>query len=412
MNVFERIEKYLPKVLDAVFASESLTKDLEGAEKYVDLNFKEAGYVKIMSIAMDGLSDYYRAQGALTGNNYSNLPHNSGYRIGDVEATWEVFSLRYDRGKQFKIDAMDDEEMAGQIIANVLGEFLRTQVVPEVDAVRFSTLASKASATLGNLVNKTIAPNTIISEFNSAFKWFAEHEVPAQDQIIYVNPSVMEMIRNTDELVKHLTQAEYKSGDVTFAFERYEGRKIIEVPSNRFFTDVQCGENGFYAGANSKQINYLICSKKAVVPVVKHEKSKIFGPEVVQDYDGYKINFRMYHDTLVPRNKLAGVYVSVGENAGSTVSRLLSVNVVKDDTGYKVTEFFTNPAGIIPTKMIYSKEALKAGDKFVSNASKNKQITLGVRFTKIDTETKGYFALVDEADNILAVSKEITLPLN
>ena len=46
--------------------------------------------------------------------------------------------------------------------------------------------------------------NQIIGKFNSAFEWLAEHEVPEEEQVIFVNPAVMTLIRNTDELKKLL----------------------------------------------------------------------------------------------------------------------------------------------------------------------------------------------------------------
>ena len=57
-NSIAVITKYLPKVVDRVFAEESKTALLMSGGKYIDINFKEAGYVKSFSILMDGLSDY------------------------------------------------------------------------------------------------------------------------------------------------------------------------------------------------------------------------------------------------------------------------------------------------------------------------------------------------------------------
>lgn len=408
-NSIQLITKYLQNAIDTVFAAESKTKILENGQKFLDVSFKEAGWVKVFSLLTDGLSPYYRANSGLSGATYTHYPQGDGYKVGNVEGSWELFKLEFDRGKQFQIDSMDDEETAGLVIGNLLTEFLRTKVVPEVDAVRFSKLAAKANATLGNLVSGDIAANAIIADFNSAFEWLTEHEVPSDDQVIFVNPSVMTLIRNTDELYKKLSQAEYKDeSGATFTIRAYEGRPIIEVPSSRFFTNVICGENGYYASTNSRVINYMIVSKKAAVPIVKLEKTKIWSPEQVQDFDGYKVNIRIYHDLIIPRNKICGVYVSVGSTVATTRTSRVDVDLTYSNGSYLLNEYYTTPAGIWGT-VVYSTTALTVGGVYASGDT-NKVIARGETFEKIGTETAGYFALVDAANNIVAVSERVTLP--
>lgn len=410
-NAIARIEKYMQNAIDTVFAVESKTKILENGSKFIDVNFKEAGYVKVMSILMDGLSDYYRVNNGLgsSNNGYSAYPTLDGYKVGDAQATWELFQLRYDRGKQFRIDNMDNEETAGLMIGNLLTEFLRTKVVPEADAVRFSTLASKCSVSLGNLITEDISANTIISKFNTAYEWLTEHEVPEEEQVIFCNPAVMNQIRNTTELYKRLSQAEYK-GDVSFTIETYEGRPIIVVPTNRFFTDVQVGANGYLPSSSSKVINFIVCSKKAVIPIVKLEKSKIWTPDQVQDFDGYKVNFRMYHDCLVPKNKLAGVYTSVASTTlASSKTALLSVDLSVDTGVYKLEQFYTQPAGLLG-KVVVSASELTLGATITVNETTVKTLPVGGTFSKFSTETAEYFALLDNNNVAIAVSGSVNLP--
>ena len=333
-NSIAVITKYLPKVVDRVFAEESKTALLMSGGKYIDINFKEAGYVKIFSILMDGLSDYYRANHVGVQNSlaYSHDNQNNGanfrdgYARGNVSGDWEIFKLRYDRGKQFVVDNMDNEETAGQIIANLLSEFLRTKVVPEVDIVRFSTIASKCNATLGNLVTETIAENTALKNIISAQEWLKDHEVPEEDQILFVSPAFNTLLQNSTELTKFITQADFKSeSGVTFRLNAFNGMPIVVVPSDRFYTDVIVGQNGYYPAATSKVINYMICSRKACVPIVKLEKYKIWSPETQDDIDGYKVNLRIYHDLIIPKNKIVGSYVSVSNTAATTKASLLEL---------------------------------------------------------------------------------------
>ena len=409
-NSIGLITKYMQEAIDTVLTQEAKTNVLVNGSKFIDLNFKETGYVKVMSLLMDGLSDYYRVNNGLgsASNGYSTYPSNDGYKVGDTSAKWELFQLEYDRGRQFRVDNMDNEETAGLVIGNLLAEFLRTKVVPEVDAVRFSKMAKKCNVALGNLVSETINANQIIGRFNSAFEWLFEHGVPEEEQVIFVSPNVMTLIRNTTELYKRLTQDEYRNSDVTFTIEKYEGRQIIEVPSNRFFTGVVTTDNGYMPSANSYVINFMIASKKAVVPVVKLEKSKIWTPEQVQDFDGYKVNFRMYHDIIIPKNKVPAIYTSVSAVAGTSKTNLLSVALTKVTSGYTLDAYYTTPVGLMGT-VVRSATAFTLGNTYTTSSSVV-AVGEGDTFTKFSSENAQYFALLDGSGKCIAISGSVTLP--
>ena len=409
-NSIGLITKYMQEAIDTVLTQEAKTNVLVNGSKFIDLNFKETGYVKVMSLLMDGLSDYYRVNNGLgsASNGYSTYPSNDGYKVGDTSAKWELFQLEYDRGRQFRVDNMDNEETAGLVIGNLLAEFLRTKVVPEVDAVRFSKMAKKCNVALGNLVSETINANQIIGRFNSAFEWLFEHGVPEEEQVIFVSPNVMTLIRNTTELYKRLTQDEYRNSDVTFTIEKYEGRQIIEVPSNRFFTGVVTTDNGYMPSENSYVINFMIASKKAVVPVVKLEKSKIWTPEQVQDFDGYKVNFRMYHDIIIPKNKVPAIYTSVSAVAGTSKTNLLSVALTKVTSGYTLDAYYTTPVGLMGT-VVRSATAFTLGNKYTTSSTVV-AVGEGDTFTKFSSENAQYFALLDGSGKCIAISGSVTLP--
>ena len=380
-NNIATITRFLPKVIDQVFVNESKTEILEQGSKYIDLNFKEAGYVKVYSLLMDGLSDYYRANsvGDSTGSwlngtsradaathsayapeyDHSN-PSRDGFARGSVDGNWEIFKLRYYRGKQFRVDQMDDEETAGLIIGNLLTEFLRTKVVPEVDIVRFDVLGHATNASIGNRVYESIdyssliqanglSSESMIAKFNRAFVWLNAHEVPDEDQVIFVSNDVWGLLLGDPLLTRFIDVEKVRNGNgVDLEVKTYMGRPVIQVPKSRFYSDPVLGENGYAAGASSHEFNYLVCSKRAIVPVVKLDYAKIFNPEVVQDYIGYKINFAIYHDAFVPKNKKLGVYASMKPaTAVSNALYVATTDITSASTNFKVTDWVTTPAGIL-----------------------------------------------------------------
>lgn len=416
MNAIETIVKYSTQAVDTVFAYESKTALLEGGSKLIDLKFDQAGYVRIMSILMDGLSDYYRVNDGSVANPYSHYQGNGatagadGYRVGNTKATWEIFKLAYDRGKQFQIDKMDNEETAGLTMAALETEFLRTKVVPEVDSVRFSKIAGYCYKSLGNYVEADPTGNDdatgVIHLFNDAVQWLGNHEVPTDDLIIFVSEEVMTLIRNTKELNKFITQRDFRSErGVDFTLPAYNGMPIIVVPSSRFYTKVNLYDGGYGPGTGSKAINFMIVHRKVAVPVVKLETLKVFGPEVVQNFDGYKMNFRIYHDIFIPKNKVVGAYVCASSStAASKVANTVSV-AAEEGSGSgttKIVGVYTTPAGMLGdlyyNTSAYTLGAAKSGTLVATDGS-------DVTFSQANV----YFALVAN-DKVVATSGQITVP--
>lgn len=426
MNAFEVITTYLPGAIDKYFAHDSKTAVLEKGKKYIDVNFNETGYVKIASILMDGLSDYYQTQqnsenfvapntarptdaeapnyAAYAGNVASGS--RDGFAIGGVDVQWEIFRLQWVRGKQFRIDYIANEETAGVIIGNALEEFHRLKVIPEVDVSRFSFMADQASASLGNLKTETIAANTIMAKFNEAFEWLFNMGVPSDQQIIFVSASTMTKIRNTTELTKFLTQGDYRSeAGIDFTVTKYMGRPIIEVPNDRFFTEALLTNNGYRATSGSKSLNYMVVSTKAVVPVRKLEHQKVYGPELsgLAGFHGYLINYLIYHGIFVPRNKVPGIYVSVSESAATAVVNTLMLDIRHNaDHSWRIVNYFTNPVGMRGT-LVYSATALgNLGASITIDGTTIKAVKVGDVVAESAGSKAYYFGMVDATGKLIA----------
>lgn len=86
--------------------------------------------VRMPEISTSGLAKYDR---------------DKGFNQGAVTLKYEDYKLTQDRGRTFHLDAMDvDESNFIAAAGNVMGEFQRVQVVPEVDAYRYSKIAELA----------------------------------------------------------------------------------------------------------------------------------------------------------------------------------------------------------------------------------------------------------------------------
>lgn len=289
-NSIALFKKYID-LLDEVYkvSSKSSVLDIDGALVRAGANANE---IIIPKISMDGLADYSR---------------NSGYVSGDVTLTNQTVKFNYDRGRKFAVDAMDNEETVGLAFGKLSGEFIRTKVVPELDAVRFAAYAgiSGISSVSENLATGEAALHAILTANNT----MDEAEVPADGRYLFITPTLHNLISNIDS---------YKS---KAALEKLTG--IVDVPQSRFYTAVDLLDGtsadetagGFVKDANAQNINFMIIHKGAVIQYSKHTVNKIFSPEENQNADAWQFCYRAYGLTDAYENKAAGIYLNHAESA-------------------------------------------------------------------------------------------------
>ncbi|MCM1024417.1 MAG: hypothetical protein NC395_10220 [Prevotella sp.] len=293
-NSIALFKKYID-LLDEVYkvSSKSSVLDIDGTLVQAGANANE---IIIPKISMDGLADYSR---------------NSGYVSGDVTLTNQTVKFNYDRGRKFQVDAMDNEETVGLAFGKLSGEFIRTKVVPELDAVRFATYAGipgigTASAALAN-------GNAALQAILTANNAMDEAEVPADGRYLFITPTLHNLINAVDS---------YKSKSMV---ERFAG--IVDVPQSRFYTAVDLLDGitktdtadetagGYKKNENAENINFMIIHKAAVIQYSKHTVNKIFTPEENQNADAWQFCYRAYGLTDAYENKAAGIYLHTATEA-------------------------------------------------------------------------------------------------
>lgn len=126
-NLIELAKSYVP-MLDEVYKLASCTSDLDGAPELARQG-ANANELIIPMLEMDGLADYDR---------------NGGYVAGDVKMENRDRAVQFrPQGRMFTVDTMDNAETAGLAFGRLAAEFIRTKVVPELDAFRFACYAGK-----------------------------------------------------------------------------------------------------------------------------------------------------------------------------------------------------------------------------------------------------------------------------
>lgn len=285
-NSITKFKAYIDK-LDTVYQQASATSILDADADTVRMGAK-AGEFLIPKMSMDGLADYSRS---------------SGYVKGDVTITYETKSCNYDRGRKFSVDAMDNEETAGIAFGKLAGEFIRTKVVPEMDAFRFAKYAS-ATGILSAAEATPTAGTAVLTALQTAVNAQDEAEVNVDGKILYITPTLLTLAKNVDTT---------KSKAILDRFE-----KIITVPQTRFYTaiDMKDGTSsnetaGGYAGATGGyKINFMIINRDAVIQFGKHTVNKVVSPEENQTDDGYMFFYRAYSIAETYENKVKGIYLN------------------------------------------------------------------------------------------------------
>lgn len=280
--------KYLP-ILDEIYKRESLTSMLDTANDRV--NWIGAQTANIFTTNPVGLANYDR---------------NAGFVPGDVTSAWVPYTLQYDRGRSFMVDVMDNDESLGMAFGTLLGEFERTEVIPEIDAVRFTNYAANA----GNKVTATLSTSSgVISAIQTAEGVMDDAEVPYEGRILFVAPSVYAYLK--DGITRYNPNGD---PNIDGTVEMYDRMRIVRAPSSRFDSVVTLNAPTAHDGAggytaSGDQLNFMIVHPSACLQVVKHQIPRIFSPEVNQEADAWKLNYRIYHGVWVLSNKTAGIYV-------------------------------------------------------------------------------------------------------
>ena len=289
---------YLP-ILDEIYKAESKTEVLDTAQDRVYYDPKTHTFY-LFETDMVGLADYSR---------------NNGFVRGDVTAQWRGYAPQWDRGRQFVVDRVDNDESMGMTFATLGSEFLRTKVVPETDAVRFATYSKAASDSMKTAESISTGSGAVAA-IDLGTEKLDDAEVPYEGRILFVNPTMYRYLKAG--ITRYTMNGE---NGIDYNVEMYNDMRVITVPSGRFNTAVTLGQPDAHDGAGGytatgSTINFLIIHPTAIMQANCFVEPRIFSPGVWQQSQGWAYDFRQYHGAWVKHQKTNGIYV----NAPTVVS--------------------------------------------------------------------------------------------
>jgi len=247
--------------------------------------------VKIGKLNLDGLSDYDRS---------------TGFEEGDVDLTWETHTLTYDRGRKFSLDPMDIDESGFVLTASdVMGEFARIKVVPEVDLVRIAKLSAFATpvpVTATELNALKLFKDGIVAIRNSGY---------AGQLVAHVRYEFMSLIEL--KLAGQLSSVTFAVNGIDTTFPSIDGVALIPTVSSRMYTAVTKDPvtKVIAPAVDAEEIEFLIAGSSVPLAIAKHEKVHTFSPDENQDKNAWLMRYRLYHDLFVEDNQVDAVYVAI-----------------------------------------------------------------------------------------------------
>lgn len=247
----------------------------------------------------------------------ANYDRDAGFVQGGVTLKYDTYKMTQDRGRTFQLDSMDvDESGFVATSANLIKVFQTEQVIPEIDAYRYSKIAAIA---------KTAGQTEAIAlTVDNALDKIREHIRAVQDIVGEDVPLVLTMssitralIEGSTKIGKSINVADFKQGDLNFKVKTLDECPIRIAPSARLKTlyDIQDGKTGgqeaggLKAAAEAKDINWIITPQNVPIAINKTDKLRVFTPDVNQKADAWKIDFRKYHDLWIKKQKENQIFV-------------------------------------------------------------------------------------------------------
>ena len=291
--------------LDKVLVQEAQTSFF--ADNALRSKFVGARTVLIPDVDMQGLGNYDRDDGFVT---------------GALTVSSESYTMAMDRGRSFQLDREDNDETGiANLAGQVMGEFVRTRVVPELDAYVLSKLATLAT-TKSQTVTGTVASQIykMITEAINKVQAVAGYSEPL---VCFVDSTVWGALMNTTEVTRQINVGEFKKGSVNTKVKYLNDVPIIPVSDDRmktaytFYDGVtdDSGSDGadqtvggFVPATGAKKIGILVLPRRAASLVKKSERIRTFTPEQNQKADAYLFQYRIYYDLFVKKSLTRTVY--------------------------------------------------------------------------------------------------------
>lgn len=309
INSLETAKKYTD-ALDKAIVQQAVTGFF--ADNVFKAKFAGAKTVIMPDISFVGLADYNR---------------DSGFSLAGTTIGNTSYTLTKDRGRKLQIDREDmDETGVANLAGQILKEYVRTQVVPEMDAYVLSKLAKVAS---DKSHKTTYAAAKAASQLATAINNVQSRVGYDEELVAFCDPTFYAQLMNSTEFSRNIVVSDFAKGGLNTRVKFFNDVALIPVTEDRMreeydfkagtaATSSAAATGGFAPKANTGYTRALVIPKKGASLVKKTETLRIFTPEQNIDADAYAFNYRLYYDVFVKKSKLDGIETIVTAGTASS----------------------------------------------------------------------------------------------
>lgn len=271
----------------------------------IGVEYKGGKFITMRDMTVDGLGDYDR---------------QLGYPRGTVQGTKKQYELTKDRGREFLIDAADNDETGFLVsAANIMMIFQRDHVIPEIDAYRYSHLHDLVKAgNAANVRDTNISKATMMSQLIADI---AEIRDIVGDVPLVITMSGLTQQFLGTEFTKNLDMVNFMKGNVYSKVKALDGNPIQIVPSNRLKSaitlhdGVTAGQTagGYVIPGAAEDMKWIITPLGGPIAAGKIDKMRVFTPEEYQSAHAWKTDYRIYHDLWLLDRDIEGTIIRTGD---------------------------------------------------------------------------------------------------
>lgn len=384
INSTENAVRYSEE-LDKLFTQKSATGFF--ADNALAAKFVGAKTVIIPDVDFQGLADYDR---------------DTGFTRGAITVSNNSYTMSMDRARSLQIDRedMDETGIAG-LAGKILGEYVRTKVVPECDAYVISKLSGLA-ATRSNTIDGDVEKpyETLCGLINEVRSIVGFDE----ELVAFVDSAVYALLQNSSEISRMITVSDFKQGEVNLQTRFINGVALIPVVSERMRTAyefVSGAAGGFVPAENSRKIYMMVMPKRGAHLVKKTEQMRIFTPEQNLDADAYKFDYRIYYDVFVKKSGLDAIWAWIAPAVNIT-AQPADKTVTSGSISGSLSVTAAAESGTLAYQWYSCEDTFGKGAVKIANAT-------SASFTIPTTLSKGkyYYFVKIKVDGIEAVCSDI-----
>lgn len=238
---------------------------------------------------------------------YKAHTRSKGYNAGTVSNDKNVYTLGFDRDVEFFVDTADVDETNQELsAANISNTFISEHATPEVDAYRFSKIATNAITNGHYKQEDDYSEVNVFSRLKAAILPIRKYG--ASNIVVYVSSEIMDFLERSKDFTRSIATTSPQGIDTRVT--SIDGVQFIEVWDDARFKTQFDFTTGFVKADGGKDINFMIVAKPAIIAKAKFNSIYLFAPGQHTEGDGYLYQNRLYHDLFVLKSQEDGVYVS------------------------------------------------------------------------------------------------------